>query len=155
MLTHKTVKISEQDRLELIHAKNRLFAKKSEEDMFYELCFCICSPQTTFSKNSDLNKELRARDFFNKPISYETLQELTVQVRFYQRKALFLIEAKRAWDVIYAAVNNDVIADYDKRKWLVTHVRGLGMKTASHFLRNAIGCEYFAILDTHVVFWPF
>lgn len=149
MLTYKNIKLSDEDRVQIIQAKTRLFSKKTEEEMFYELCFCICSPQTTFSKNSELNKELKSRDFFRGYIPSNELELLTAKVRFYQRKALFLIEAKKKWRTIYDVMVSDE-SDYFKRDWLIQNVRGLGFKTSSHFLRNALGCEYFAILDTHV-----
>ena len=45
-----------------------------------------------------------------------------------------------------------LIKDDEKkaREWLILHIRGIGMKEASHFLRN-IGCEHFAIIDRHVL----
>jgi len=40
--------------------------------------------------------------------------------------------------------------DEEKRDWLVKNIKGLGMKEASHFLRN-IGCKNVAIIDFHIV----
>jgi len=37
------------------------------------------------------------------------------------------------------------------RKWLVKNVEGLGMKTASHFLRNGGRVKELAIVDTHIL----
>ena len=37
-----------------------------------------------------------------------------------------------------------------KREWLVKNIKGLGMKEASHFLRN-IGYENLAIIDFHII----
>jgi len=42
------------------------------------------------------------------------------------------------------------MSDFEKREWLVENVNGLGMKAASHFLRN-LGNETFAIIDTHII----
>jgi thermostable 8-oxoguanine DNA glycosylase len=151
MLTHKNIKLNDDDKLILITTKKKLFSRKTEEDAFYELCFCLCSPQTTFAKNDKLNKELRKRDFFNGFIAFPDLKLLTTEVRFYHRKASYLLEVKKAWrGEIWPGLNANNMTDYNKRSWLIEFVRGLGMKTASHFLRNALGCEYFAIIDTHV-----
>ena len=38
----------------------------------------------------------------------------------------------------------------ERRRWLVTHVKGMGWKEASHFLRN-IGGRNLAILDRHIL----
>jgi len=37
------------------------------------------------------------------------------------------------------------------RDWLVKHVKGLGLKEASHFLRNIGMGEELAILDRHIL----
>jgi len=37
------------------------------------------------------------------------------------------------------------------REWLVKHIKGLGYKEASHFLRNIGVGEKFAILDRHIM----
>ena len=150
MLTYKNIIVTDKEKIKIIATKTKLFAPKTEEEMFYEICFCLCSPQTTLSKNSELNRELKERHFYRKDIPFFELQELTTKVRFYQRKASFLIEAKREWKTIYAIMADPYVTDYIKREWLVKNVRGLGFKTASHFLRNALGYEYFAIIDTHI-----
>ena len=36
------------------------------------------------------------------------------------------------------------------REWIVKHIKGLGYKEASHFLRN-IGFDDYAIIDFHIV----
>jgi N-glycosylase/DNA lyase len=38
----------------------------------------------------------------------------------------------------------------DKREWLVEHIKGLGYKEASHFLRN-VGLFDYAIIDKHIL----
>jgi N-glycosylase/DNA lyase len=151
MITKTNISITGEDRVRLIALKQKLFSPKNEEQAFYELCFCICSPQTKFALNTELNKELQGKDFFNHRIPYKNLCELTYKVRFYNRKAVYLLEAKTNWKSIWEFINKSDITDFDKRLYLVKNVQGLGMKTASHFLRNVLGCEYFAIIDTHIL----
>jgi len=57
--------------------------------------------------------------------------------RFYNRRAEFIVEARK----------KEIVLDRD---WLVENVKGIGMKEASHFLRN-IGFEDYAIIDFHIV----
>lgn len=38
---------------------------KTDEEIFYDLCFCICAPQTTFKSNFAVNQVLQSRDFYN------------------------------------------------------------------------------------------
>jgi N-glycosylase/DNA lyase len=40
---------------------------------------------------------------------------------------------------------------FEARQWLVTNVKGLGFKEASHFLRNIGFGEKIAILDRHIL----
>jgi N-glycosylase/DNA lyase len=152
MLTKHNLTLSDEDRLKIIEAKTKIYSEKTEENAFYEMCFCICSPQTHFNKNSAVNQELRKRDFYHNYIPYAELSEICYSVRFFQKKAIYLIEAKQRWESTWYAIKRDsTTTDYDKRLYLVRNIKGLGMKTASHFLRNALGCEHFAILDTHVL----
>ena len=44
----------------------------------------------------------------------------------------------------------DHVPSSDLRAWLVANVKGLGLKEASHFLRN-IGRRDLAILDRHIL----
>ena len=38
-----------------------------------------------------------------------------------------------------------------KRNWLVQNVKGLGMKTATHLLRNLGGADDMVMIDTHIL----
>jgi N-glycosylase/DNA lyase len=40
---------------------------------------------------------------------------------------------------------------FERREWVVEHVKGLGYKEASHFLRNIGLGANFAILDRHIL----
>jgi N-glycosylase/DNA lyase len=71
-------------------------------------------------------------------------------IRFKGIKANRLNKAKAGFEPILRVIRlkmDPVLA----RKWLVQNVEGLGMKTASHFLRNAGGVKELAIVDTHVM----
>lgn len=149
MITKDDVRVSDKTRLKLIVTKHKSFQPKEEEDAFYELCFCICSPQTSFETNSELNKDLREVGFFRNFVHKDRLEEFIYKTRFYHRKADFLIDAKNHWREIWYHMEH-LESDWERREYLVNQVRGLGYKTASHFLRNVRGCEHFAILDTHV-----
>lgn len=122
---------------------------KSDENIFYDLCFCICSPQTTFKSNHQVNDALYKRDFYNKDIPYDELRELVRPVRFL-RKADYLIRAKSGFSCIVYNMGLVAWPSTMKREWLVKNVKGLGWKTASHFLRN-LGNEDMAIIDTHIL----
>lgn len=69
-------------------------------------------------------------------------------VRFYKRKSSYVEDAFSNFEGIVKALDLDSIS---ARKKLLK-VRGLGMKEASHFLRNT-GREDVAIIDRHVLKW--
>ena len=49
-------------------------------------------------------------------------------------------------------IKQDILFDIPKaRTWLVKNIKGLGMKEASHFLRNIGFFEEIAILDRHIL----
>lgn len=121
---------------------------KSQSDVFYDLCFCICAPQTTFTSNQKVIKELMERNFFEEEIPLEEMRKIVKPVRFL-RKAEYLLAAKQNFSTIYCK-SKEKISSYEKREWLVKNVKGIGMKAASHFLRN-LGHTDLAIIDTHIL----
>jgi len=122
---------------------------ESDEDIFYEMCFCICSPQTKWESNMIVNRKLRDVDFMN----YDTLGLLSIvkPVRFYVNKAKYLREAKSSFNFILHHVRNDNLTNRALRGLLMDNYNGFGMKTASHFVRNVRGVNDIAVIDTHVL----
>jgi len=132
-----------------------LYLSDDYESMFYELCFSICSPQTTFLANSRVNNELRRLNFYNKDI--ENLEEVCKPLRFYRSKAKMLLEAK-IWSLInlrYPQALFCVGADLECMRWvrsrLMKEVRGLGPKTATQFIRNITLNKNLVIIDRHIL----
>lgn len=140
-------------------ALRKFIGPKSDEDRFYELCFAICSPQVPIENNIDLNGGLRAIDFYKKGCSKDLLITMCSKVRFKNRKARFLQEAREIWLTFELQQKLDEIFETNEREpaalkcreLLIERIGGLGYKTASHFLRNAYGVMSLAILDTHVL----
>jgi N-glycosylase/DNA lyase len=141
--------ISKEDR-ENINIVIKRFSKiKNQEDIFYNLCFAICAPQTTFKSNRKVINELIQRDFYNKDINFEDLKIIIKPVRFL-RKAEYLLKAKKEFNIIFNKTFDNDLSEQEKRKWLIVNVKGIGYKAASHFLRN-LGAEDLAIIDTHII----
>ena len=143
----------EEKYLELkppIQKRLKVFSKVPPEDYFYELCFCICTPQSKAGNALKVEKKLRERDFHN--ISFDPvpiLRNPDHYIRFHNQKSQRLLEAKEKFPLIMDMLNSEENAQ-TKRTWLVENVKGLGMKESSHFLRN-IGCRNLAILDRHIL----
>lgn len=136
-----------------------------KEDIFYMLMFCLCVPQSKAIKAEEAIDLLREEDFYNKTLTLPAVTKiLTGLVRFQSTKAKRLLEAKVSfsdfWAILltqYASfkfMHNDeahIESDLQRtRKVLIGIVNGMGMKLASHFMRN-VGMGGLAILDVHVI----
>lgn len=159
--------ITEEDRIGLKKVFANFGRQKTKKEVFYDLCFCICAPQTTFKNNRKVIDWLMEIDFYGKDrdnLPIDIIFESALKpVRFYRQKAKYLWEAKKKFPIILKAIYTSLMmsnlgddemfyirAVYTLREWLVKNVKGLGMKTASHFLRN-LGDTKLAIIDTHIL----
>lgn len=80
---------------------------------------------------------------------HEDLVKICKPIRFYNNKEKYLISARKNFSTIYYKML-DLKPNIERRQWLVDNVAGLGMKAASHFLRNS-GATDLAIIDTHIM----
>lgn len=128
---------------------NCVLEGKTDNDIFWELCFCLCAPQTTFAGNRRCLENLISLRFFNRKISVERLHEAVRPARFYRNKTKYLLEAKTKFSEILSIARSDK-TDVEKRDWLVKNIKGMGMKASSHFMRN-LGARDLAIIDIHVL----
>lgn len=115
--------------------------EKGENEIFRELAFCILTAGTS----ADLG--LRTIDHLGEVIFYgsekEIMKKLKQVYRFYNLRANYLYLARESFKKI--DLNSKTV-----REDLVFGIKGLGLKEASHFLRN-IGHEDYAIIDFHIV----
>ncbi len=142
--------ISEFDRECAKEVVKRFGLKKEDKWIFYDLVFCICAPQTTFVNNRKVIDVLISKNFFEEDISESSLQEILKPVRFYRNKAKWVLEAKKRFSEIMWVMSQKECGNISRRNWLAKNVKGLGMKAASHFLRN-LGDLDLAIIDTHIL----
>lgn len=124
--------------------KNRLkeFSKVGGDDIFYELCFCILTPQSNARKCGKAVNNLKKKDFLHKNINPKGCIK---EIRFYNNKSRYLLGAKDYYKKIGLGKDAKQLRDF-----LVANIKGIGYKETSHFLRN-IGCRNLAILDRHVL----
>lgn len=137
--------------------------EENKEDIFYMLMFCLCVPQSKAIKAEDAIELLRKQDFYSQYIPLaQIVENLTGRVRFHSVKAQRLAGAKELFfsSVFWENLHNRYELCCSKqakevtlqsvRSFLMNHVKGMGMKLASHFMRN-VGMPGLAILDVHVV----
>lgn len=127
------------------------FSKVPEKDYFYELCFCLCTPQSNAKRCDIAVSILKEKDFMNK--SFNPSKFLIRNVRFHNNKAKYLIELKSKFQMVNEKIKEvrDSRTDpKELREFLVKNVKGISYKEAGHFLRN-IGFRGLAILDRHIL----
>lgn len=138
------------ERQGVIQARLHEFAETRPEDYYYELAYCLLTPQSSAFHAAAVVDQLRAANFQHSSIEPTAiLRQKSHYIRFHNTKARRLTEAKDHFPHIARALVNGSTSP-ELREWLVRHVKGLGWKEASHFLRN-IGHRQLAILDRHIL----
>lgn len=111
------------------------------DNLFRELSFCILTAGT--SAELGIRTINHLGNTLLKGNKEEIQQKLKEVYRFHTIRAGYLYEARTN----FRKIN---LKSKDVREDLVKNIKGLGMKEASHFLRN-IGFKDYAIIDFHIV----
>lgn len=131
----------------------RKTAKRIEETLFEELCFCILTANT--SAEMGMKSIDRIRDLLISGKAEEMSKNLEGVYRFNNLRPAFIVHTREF-------LNNNInfklkeqiesLKGYpdELRDFFVKNVKGFGYKEASHFLRN-IGFKGYAILDKHIL----
>ena len=127
------------------------FAKVAPECWFYELCFCLMTPQSSAVNAFAVQKELERVRFFDRGQSVvHLLERRDSYIRFHNTKHDRLHLAREKWPLIREIIQGRGLTPRERRDELRSSVNGFGMKEASHFLRN-IGQRGLAIIDRHLL----
>lgn len=152
MLTNKKLKANYSARQSEVKARLKEFSvnskKMNDKELFLELCFCICTPQSKAVKVAEVINKKNIDKLINMP--HEQLaQLLRKNTRFHNNKAKHIINARNYISTIYdfKKSNTDGMI---VREYLVKNIKGIGYKEASHYLRN-IGYRDLCIIDRHVI----
>lgn len=139
-----------QGRRDAIRRRIADFEAVKPDDYFYELVYCLLTPQSSAVNAALAVERLKAAELFEREIEPAgILHQKDSYIRFHNTKGKHLKEAKRKFRAIASALG-DGHSSAALREWLVQNVDGLGWKEASHFLRN-IGHHDLAILDRHIL----
>ncbi len=136
-----------RDSQAAIRERLRDFASVQPENYFYEMAYCILTPQSKAEGAEKAIGELEARDFLGRPFDSSAI--LRKYVRFHNTKSERLIAIAGLYPEVAEMLSRS-LAPLEERAWLLQRVNGFGMKEASHFLRN-IGRRGLAILDRHIL----
>jgi N-glycosylase/DNA lyase len=137
-------------RCDAIRARLDDFARVPEVAYFYELAYCLMTPQSSAVNAGKTVALLEERRFLEEPFDPEGLLfRKENYIRFHRTKAKRLLAARERFPEIRARLV-DRSDSHASRAWLVANVNGLGWKEASHLLRN-VGHRDLAILDRHIL----
>jgi N-glycosylase/DNA lyase len=139
-------------RSQAIRSRLVEFALVPQEEWFFELAYCLLTPQSSARSAGLAIEALRAAGFPETPVDpVQALRGNGYYIRFHLTKSRHLLAAAARRTEIGGAVAGARGSDgRSLRAWLVREVMGLGWKEASHFLRN-IGFRNLAILDRHIL----
>jgi N-glycosylase/DNA lyase len=148
--TYSNVKEKIEEKYEIFQ---ELWDKGTDEDLFAEMIFCICTPQSSAkagwkAATKILNDDLFEADEF-------ILQDVlgTSGVRFKKNKVKYIIHNRpKFYPGTKMKLASILAADpMTARDHLVKAVKGWGMKEASHFMRNIGFGDKLCILDRHIL----
>ncbi len=140
-LTHK----------EAIRVRLSEFQSIPPSEYFYELTYCLLTPQSSAAHAEQAVAQLRNAGFHSQYTDPEPiLRRKKYYIRFHRTKTRHLILMKKEFSVIAQKLSEPASA-FDLREWLVMHIIGLGYKEATHFLRNIGKNNGLAILDRHIL----
>jgi N-glycosylase/DNA lyase len=118
------------------------------DTLFGEMCFCIMTANYAAEPAIRIQKAL-GRGFSSMPRKSLAAALKRLGHRFPNTRAAYIVEARKHKSGIKRIIGS-FSDEYTLRDWLARNVKGLGMKEASHFLRN-IGFRNLAILDFHII----
>lgn len=143
----KALKQQYEAKKSQIKAKLELFRKLSHKEYQKELFFCILTPQSNAKKCWGAVEQIGNLSNFRKD---SLIKILKTRTRFHNNKANYLREANDKWHQIAPLLKQIPVKEL--RNWLADNVKGIGLKEASHFLRNIGKSDNsVAILDRHIL----
>ena len=149
---------------------NKSWHELSEEEILFELVLSILGSQIKYEvalqyaqmvkKQNILNTLYDEEDILKIQLELEKIFETpqcingsTVKYRFPKTRAKYI-----AFNLVYLQQKNGIKSILSKsedtkflRKYLVKHIKGIGPKQASHFLRNIGFSNDIAVLDVHIL----
>ncbi len=134
--------------------KQRLeeFRRVPREEYFYELVYCLLTPQTSARSAGMAVAVLKQHRFQERDIDpVPLLHSKDYYIRFHHTKANRLRLLKESAPGILSVITDNSLSAFERREHLVAIVNGYGLKEATHFLRNIGKNDGLAILDRHIL----
>ena len=141
------------DIKERLHSFSEIWKNATDEELFHELVFCLFTPQSKAKSCWQAVEFLIKSNLILNGSEKEIAQNIR-GVRFRNNKARYLVLARTRFIDSNESIRQSLEkhqSDEEKRLWLLQNIKGLGMKEASHFLRNIGFFEKLTILDRHIL----
>lgn len=128
----------------------------SNEDIFFELVYCMLAAGTSAELAFKVHNILRKDDFIISANQKQIIQKLKTCYRFYNLRGEYIYQTReyfrKNFNFDFKKIIKDNYSLEGRRDFFAEdkNIIGIGMKVASHFLRN-IGFMEYAILDKHVI----
>jgi N-glycosylase/DNA lyase len=140
-----------KSRKHLIRERLAEFSAVPPSGYFYELVYCLLTPQSSAKHADHVVRSLRDAQFAERGVDPEPmLRNPASYIRFHKTKARHLLKAREEFPEIARILSNGS-APAELREWLAVNVLGFGYKEATHFLRNIGKNGGLAILDRHIL----
>ncbi|MBI5224017.1 N-glycosylase/DNA lyase [Candidatus Micrarchaeota archaeon] len=139
--------ISKQIQIK-IETFSQIRHKKDPEELFLELCFCILTANYTSEGGIRVHGEI-GNDFLTLEETQLAKRLTEVRYRFPNLRAKYIVKAREERTRVVEAIGQKW-TQIELRNFLAQEIYGLGLKEASHYLRN-IGFFEVAILDFHII----
>ena len=128
--------------------------KDTEQEVFAEMAFCILTPQSKAKNAWKAITNIVENGLLYKGKAEEIVEFLNI-VRFKNNKSRYLVEFRklmtRDGKLQPKKILSEIGDTFEKRKWILKNVKGMGLKEANHVLRNLGFGENIAILDRHIL----
>ncbi|MFA6328057.1 MAG: N-glycosylase/DNA lyase [Candidatus Micrarchaeia archaeon] len=128
--------------------------KQGGRALFEELCFCLLTPQSKARSCDSAIQELKEKNLLFGGDAAAIARVLAGKTRFHNNKARYIVEARGKFMADgFALLEHATFSGSERgaREYFLHEVNGLGMKEASHYLRNVGRGKTLAILDRHIL----
>ena len=126
----------------------------TEKEVFAEMAFCILTPQSKAKNAWQAITTLVENNLLYEGSAEEIVEYLNI-VRFKNNKSRYLVEFRDLMTKDEKLQPKKILESkgntFEKRKWILKNVKGMGLKEANHVLRNLGFGEEIAILDRHIL----
>lgn len=144
-----------KDKIEIrLQEFKKIWEEGKDKELFEELVFCLLTPQTKALECDRAVKILKEKKLLFGGKKEEISKAINF-IRFKNHKAEYIVKARE----FFFKKNKGFLREFlnsteDEKKIreeLVSKIKGLGLKEASHFLRNIGRSQNLVIIDRHIL----